>query len=112
MGLLEVDMAAWAALAGLVVTLLTDVVTRLNASSEVKALVNLFLAAIAGALVSISTNTGDLNTGQVVFTIVFTWLTSVVSYRHLTTPLKVHEKVAGATADFGVGGSAEKAAGH
>lgn len=110
--MLEIDIAAWAALAGLVVTMLTSLVTKSRATSTVKALVNLALAALAGVITTIAANTGDLRVAELVFGFVFTYLTSLGAYFGLTSKTPIDATIRSIAPNAGIGSNEATAGDH
>ena len=100
--LVEVDAKAFAYISGVVVPLLVALFSRLGASSAVKALLNLFLAAVVGVLANV-VDTGPVEWQGLVVGSFGAWLTSIVSYYGLWEHVGVTPAIRQKTAQFGVG---------
>jgi hypothetical protein len=98
--------ALWSALAGTaVVPALTAVLTQLTAPAWLKAIANLLLSAVAGVLSS-ALSGGILDVAhweQILLAIAVAWVTSVASYYGLYRPTGASDRIARATARFGIG---------
>lgn len=95
----------WAFVIGTVIPALTEMLTKADAPTWVKAIVNLLLAAIGGGL-SAALNANTLDAGhweQIVVGILFAWLASVASFYGLWKPSGLSDKLQAATPRFGIG---------
>jgi len=95
------DMTLLALVSGVIVPLLVGVLTKLNASSGVKAVLNLGLSALAAGLAT--ANEIDFTWKPFLVNFAFTWVVSVATYYGFWRPTEVSTKVQEATAEFGVG---------
>lgn len=89
-------------LVGFVIPLLVGLLSRLNASRHLKAVLNFALSALAAALSGIIPDQPFYWSGFVV-TFALTWATSVASYYGLLKPSGVAGSVAEKTSSFGIG---------
>lgn len=101
---IQVDMAVLAFLAGTVIPLLTAVVTRSQATSGLKAVVNLVLSMAAGGVAFLVANNGQGGVLELIASIVAVYLASGVSYQNLWKPTGVTNATSSATNRFGLGG--------
>lgn len=89
-------------LVGVVIPLLVGLLSKLNASSGLKAILNAFLSAIAGALTTVTIVT-EATLRDFVIAILSTWVVSVATYYGIWKPTGVAGTVAVKTSGFGVG---------
>lgn len=101
---MKVDAATLAVLIGVVLPLLTGIVTKANASSSLKAVINAGLSAIAGFLVAVVPGS-KIEWRDVVLGVGLTWAISVATYYGLWKPTGTARSVAMATSKFGLGSS-------
>ncbi len=104
----NLDVQALAFAAGVGVPILVGVVTRSNASSGFKAVLNFLLSAVAGALAVAIEAEGVVDVGSVVLGIGSVWVVSVATYYGLLKPTGVSGAVQRSTASFGVGGTSTR----
>ena len=95
------DMTLITILSGVIIPLLVGLLTKLDASSTVKSVLNFGLSALAGGLATV--NEADFNWKPFVVNFALTWVVSIATYYGLWKPTEVAPKVQVATADFGVG---------
>lgn len=95
------DMTLYALLTGVLVPILVAIAAKCNASSGLKAILNIGLTALGTALATVN----QTDWSWKVFAINFGvgWAVSVASYYGLYKPTGTTAKVADATASFGVG---------
>ena len=101
---ITLDLAVWSALGGTVVPILVGLVTKLNASSAVKGVVNLVLSTIAGLIATAIAGDGVLTQAAVVAAFL-ALMTSVATYYGVLKPVGVTGAVQESTAGFGLGSS-------
>lgn len=99
----DLDPFVVAIIAGPVVTLLTGLITKLDASSGLKRVVAMALSAIAGVLAQIVAADGNLDIGPIIESALLAFGSSVVAYYMALRPTGLSPKVNGATSDFGLG---------
>lgn len=92
-------------LIGTVIPLLVGLLTKLNASSGVKAVVNALLAALAGFLTEAGSD--EFVLGSAIVTVLLTWAVSVATYYGLYKPTGTSQAVQRSTRNFGVGSSSQ-----
>lgn len=100
---MELDSQTLAVLTGVLIPILVGIVTKLDASSGLKAVLNAFLSAVAGALSTVVANSGQLVWREFVTGVAITWVVSVATYYGLYKPSGVAGTVAATTAGFGIG---------
>lgn len=88
---------------GVLIPLLVGLLTKLEAPSGLKAVLNLALSAVGGALATAIAAEGNVVLEEWVVGIGMTWLASIVSYSGLWVPTGAAPKVQEATRDFGIG---------
>lgn len=93
-------------LTGVFIPILVGVVTRLHASSGLKAVVNALLSAISGALTALL-DTANINWRHVVVNILLTWIVSVATYYGLWKPTTTAQVVQLKTRNIGIGPSTD-----
>lgn len=96
------DAQAVALLAGIIIPLVVGLLAKMNASSGLKAILNAFLSALAGALVTV-TQVDSATLRDFITAILSTWVVSVATYYGVWKPTGVAGTVAVATSGFGVG---------
>lgn len=96
------DAQTIALLSGVVIPLLVGLVSKLNASSGLKAIINAFLSAVAGTLATVTQVTAP-QVRDFVIAILSTWVVSVATYYGVYKPTGVAGTVAEKTAGFGLG---------
>lgn len=101
--MVQIDVTALNFVIGILIPLLVALVTKLDASKSLKAVLNLGLSAVAGAAVVAVQAAGNIDVSSVIVGIGTTWITSIVSYYGLTAPAGIAPAVAKATATKGVG---------
>lgn len=90
-------------LLGLLVPLAVGVLAKSSASSTIKALLNLGLSAVTGALASYVQAKNGVDLGVFVQGIALTWGISILSYYGLYRPTGTAQTVQAKTASFGIG---------
>lgn len=95
------DLTLYTLLAGVIVPLLVGLVTKLNASSVVKAILNLGLTA-AATLLAVANET-DFEWKVFVTNWAVTWVVSVATYYGFYKPSGVSAAINENTSEFGVG---------
>lgn len=95
------DMGLLALLTGVIVPLLVGLLTKLNASSNVKAFANLGLTALGAALATVNEVDFDWKIFAVNFGVA--WAVSIGSYYGFYKPTGTAEKVANIAPGVGVG---------
>lgn len=105
----NVNVQALAFASGVVIPVLVGLLTKLNASSGVKAALNAFLSAVAGAVIVATQQNGSVDLGHVVIGIAETWVVSVSTYYGFLKPTGAAAAVHKATASFGLGGGTRPA---
>jgi hypothetical protein len=102
--IIHLDTTAVSMVAGLLIPLLTGVVTKLDSSSAVKSVSTAVLAVIVGTVNALLTSPdAGLSVVPTVYAIVLAAVSAWASYAGLWRPSGVAGAVQGATADFGVG---------
>lgn len=101
--LLQVDVTVLAFLSGSVVPLLTGLVTKIQASSRLKALVNLGLSVVSGCVAYLVTVDGSTTVLGLASAAISTYLASGLTYNNLWKPTGVAPAVQQATSDIGIG---------
>lgn len=100
---MELDAQTLSILSGVLVPILVGIVTRLDATAGLKAVLNFGLSAVSGALTAVTQNSGQLVWREFVTSIGVTWVVSVATYYGLYKPSGVAGTVAASTAGFGIG---------
>lgn len=100
---IQVDVTVLAFLAGTVIPLLTALVTKLQASSRVKAIVNLVLSLLAGSVAHLVAHDGQSNWMNLVTAMVAVYLASGVSYQNFWKPTGTSVAVQEKTSSVGLG---------
>lgn len=95
------DLTLLTLLTGVIVPLLVGLLTKLNASSAVKAVLNLGLTA-AGTLLAVANET-DFEWKVFVTSWAIAWTVSVATYYGFYKPSGVSASVNGYTSEFGIG---------
>ena len=95
------DMTVIALLSGVVIPLLVGLLTKLNASSAVKSILNFGLSALAGGLATISET--DFQWKPFLVNFAFTWVVSIATYYGLWAPTGTSAKVNDIAPDVGIG---------
>lgn len=103
--ILHPNTAVIAVLVGMVLPLLTGVVTKLGSSSAVKAVTNAVLSVVAGLITNLTVNpTIDVYTD--LYAIALAFISSTAAYFSLWVPFKnLPLKIQTKTANFGIGSS-------
>ena len=101
--MIELDIATLALLSGAVIPLLVGVVTKMTASSRVKAIANLALSVGGGAVAYLVENSGRGRWQEIVSAALLAYIASGTSYHNLWKPTGVAPVVQEATASLGVG---------
>jgi chromate transport protein ChrA len=104
---IEVDVAALAMLAGTIIPLLTGLLTKLKASSQVKALVAAVLSIAAGVVTELQMGDGKSTLAALVVAGLAAYTTSGVSYTNLWKPIGAAETVANIIPLHGIGKAVE-----
>lgn len=100
---LQVDVTWLQPLVGLIIPILTGVLVKTKASSQIKSLVTLFLGALSGAITTVIANQGSLQPKEFAVGIMLTWITAWSSYNGFYKGSGITKAVQTKTADFGVG---------
>lgn len=95
------DMTLIAVIAGVIIPILVGLVTKLQASPSVKAVLNFGLTAAAGLLVTVNEATFEWKVFLVNWSL--TWAVSVATYYGLYKPSGISDTVQEKTADIGIG---------
>ena len=95
------DLTLFAILSGVVIPLLVGLITKLQASSGIKAILNFGLSAITAAVALESEANFNWKTFAVNFAL--TWVVSIATYYGLWKPTGVSGTVQEETANFGIG---------
>ena len=92
-------------LCGIVIPLIVGVLTKINASDGLKAVVNALLSALAGALATFTQTglTSDVDWKTLVISILSVWVVSVATYYGIWKPTGVAGTVNVKTGNFGIG---------
>lgn len=99
---MKFDVGALTIVAGVVIPLATAVVTKQLASSRLKSLVTVTLAAVAG-LVQTAIDGGGVVSRETVTNALMAWVLAISSYYGLWKPTQTAGTVGAATARFGIG---------
>lgn len=105
-----VDVVYLNVIIGVVIPLAVGLVAKLQASSSVKAALNLGLSALAGVLTEVIQTEGAFDLRAAIVAFGLTWATSIASYYGFWKPTSAAQVVQIRTARFGVGPSVDKAA--
>lgn len=89
-------------LVGIVLPLLTGVITKIGAGSALKAATNAVLSVVAGVITNLAVNP-QIDVQAVLFSIALAFVSSVATYHSLWVPTDVVRKVQVSTANFGLG---------
>lgn len=101
--LLEVDVTLLTFVLGSLVPLLTAVLTKVRASSGVKAIVNVLLSVVTGTASYWLLHDGKSTLVGLATAAITAYLASGVTYEHLWKPTNVAPSLHKNTAEFGVG---------
>lgn len=101
--ILQVNVETVAFLAGVVVPIVVGLLTKLNASSGVKAVLNLVLSIAVGALAAFTAHEGTLTVAQLVSACATAFVASGVSYNHFWKPTGAAPAVQEIAPNFGIG---------
>lgn len=101
--MVEVDTLTLSLIAGTIVPLLVGLVTKLHASSQVKAVVNVVLSCVTGAVAFLVTNSGKARWQELVAAALAAYVASGNSYQNLWTKVGATQAVQRSTAEFGLG---------
>lgn len=103
---IHVDAALLVFLAGSLMPLLTALLTKLDASSKVKAILNLVLSIAAGVLAAfIAAGDAGLSVLQMLTAGITAYLSSQVTYSGLWRPTGTTARIGTSTSGFGLGGT-------
>ena len=96
-------------LCGVLIPLIVGVLTKVNASAGLKAVVNALLSALAGAFATFSQTglTSDVDWKTLVISVLSVWIVSVATYYGIWKPTGVAGTVGVKTGRFGVGSPPE-----
>ncbi len=97
------DTTLIALISGVIIPLLVGVVTKINASSGVKAIANAALSALAGALALVLPDGSDFVWRGFLVNFGLAWAISVSTYYGFWKPTGTSDTVQEATGNFGVG---------
>lgn len=106
--MIELDLLTLSLIVGSVLPLLVGVVTKMNASSKTKAVVNVVLSFASGAGAFLATNSGQGHWQEVVAAGLATFIASGASYRNLWKPVEAAKAIQEKTANFGLGDSSRR----
>jgi hypothetical protein len=95
------DMTIIALATGVIIPLLVGLLTKLNASSAVKAVLNFGLSALAGGLATVSET--DFQWKPFLVNFALTWVVSIATYYGLWSPSGVSAKVNDIAPEVGIG---------
>ncbi len=104
--MIQIDVTALSFVVGVLIPLLVALLTKVNASRTVKAVLNLGLSAIAGAVVVAIQASGNINVQNLVVGVGTTWIASIVSYYGVHDPTGSASAVAGIAPNVGLGAPA------
>ena len=90
-------------LTGFVIPLLVGLLSKLNASSTLKAILNFGLSALASVLATVIPD--QFNWANFLVTFAMTWVSSIATYYGLWRPTGAAEVIQIKTANAGIGGS-------
>jgi hypothetical protein len=96
------DAQTVAFLSGIIIPLLVGLLSKVSASSGLKAILNAFLSALAGVLATV-TQVDSANARDFVIAIISTWVVSVATYYGVWKPTGVAGTVVAKSAGFGLG---------
>jgi len=99
----QVDVTMLTFLAGSLVPLLTGVLSKIDASSKVKSILNLGLSLVSGLLAYGLAHSGGFDLAGATTAMISTYLASGVSYQNLWKPTGAAPAIQEATANVGVG---------
>lgn len=99
----QIDVATLNFVAGVLVPLLTALVTTRLASPGLKAVVTLLLSALAGGIAVALQANGTVELQTWITSIALTWVMSIASYYGLWKPTSTAPKIQAATKNVGVG---------
>lgn len=100
--IITLDLTTWAFLGGTIVPILVGLVTKLNAPSALRGLINLILSAVAGLIAVAITQDGVLDKASIVAGFM-ALVASVGTYYGVLKPMGITGAVQRATANFGLG---------
>jgi hypothetical protein len=100
---LQVDLTVLNFIAGSLVPLAVGLVTKLNASSRLKAVVNLLLSVVTGVLTAMIAASGETTLALLASSAVTAYLSSGVSYNNLWKPTQVASAVQDVAPGVGLG---------
>ncbi len=103
------DIQMLSIIGGAIIPILVGIVTKMSASSGLKAVVNFLLSAVAGAVAVAIEHEGAVNVEEWVVGIGMTWVISVATHYGLWKPTGASSTVQASTAGFGLGGEAHVA---
>jgi hypothetical protein len=95
------DMTLFALVSGVVIPLLVALLSKLNASSTVKSVLNFGLSALSGLLITVNQDSFAWKPFLVNFA--FTWIVAVATYYGLWKPTGTAQKVQDVAPNVGVG---------
>lgn len=99
-----IDVITAARLLGVAVPLIVALITKRWASARVKALANIVLAAVFGAIAPVLAGNGGPDSIAELFNLIInTFVTGIVAYYGLLKPTGITAALAGATANVGLG---------
>ena len=100
---LQVDLTWLNFIVGALIPVLTGAIVKSKASSQFKAYVNLAIGAVSGALITVITNSGQLQPKEFIASIGTTLVVSWGSYNGFYKKTGITDAVQGATGNFGLG---------
>lgn len=101
--IITIETTLLAFLVGSIMPLFTALATKLRASSQVKAAVNLVLSLLGGVFAAFVASEGSLTVIEIATAAIATYLASGVSYHNLWKPLGTTQALQTSTADSGLG---------
>lgn len=106
---MEVDYVYLSFAVGTLIPLAVSLLTKYVAPNSVRALINLFLSAVVGAVTPVLASCVDtsciLVPEEILPSIAMAWIASVASYHGFLNPVGATTKVASSTKRFGIGPS-------
>ena len=103
----ELDATVAMFISGVIIPILVGLVTKLHASSALKAILHAFLSAVAGLIITATALDGVAVFSRESLVLAFmTWITGVAAYFGFLVPTQVSTKINLATKDVGIGPSA------
>lgn len=89
-------------LVGIILPLLTGVITKIGAGSAVKAAANAVLSVLTGVIANLALNP-TIDFQDLAYAVTLAFVSSVATYHSLWVPIGTAQKVQESTANFGIG---------